>query len=111
MLLLLGCFSACIFFYLAYKLIYDEWEKGNGIIFIICGIIVIIGSGKIQNDFHQFNVKITEDREKLKTKIAKEKKKEKLKRKSYASLLLPGMQILSLTVNQQAITLIWTVSG
>lgn len=107
MLLLLGCFSACIFFYLAYKLIYDEWEKGIGIIFIICGIIVIIGSGKIQNDFHQFNVKITEDREKLKTKIAKEK----LKRKSYASLLLPGMQILSLTVNQQAITLIWTVSG
>lgn len=77
MLLLLGCFSACIFFYLAYKLIYDEWEKGIGIIFIICGIIVIIGSGKIQNDFHQFNVKITEDREKLKTKIAKEKRKKK----------------------------------
>ena len=35
MLLLLGCFSACIFFYLAYKLIYDEWEKGIGIIFIV----------------------------------------------------------------------------
>lgn len=90
MLLLLGCFSACTFFYLAYKLIYDEWEKGIGIIFIICGIIVIIGSGKIQNDFHQFNVKITEDREKLKTKIAKEKEKRKTQEKKLRQLAASG---------------------